>query len=48
MSWARQMADRKKVNKTLVRCKNAKHEDKRKKVLERDARREERLYAKSF
>lgn len=43
MSWARKMADKRKINRILVRCKNSKHEDKRKKVMERELRRENSL-----
>jgi len=40
MSWARKMADRKIINKVLVRCKNTRHGDKRTKVVERELRKE--------
>lgn len=42
MGWARKMADKKKLNQVLVRCKNAKHDDKRARALERDERRQAR------
>lgn len=45
MSWARRMAEKKKINDVLVRCKNRKHVDKRRKVEERNARFEEKHYA---
>ena len=40
MSWARRMADKAKINKILVRCKNTRHGDKRKKILEKNLRKE--------
>jgi hypothetical protein len=42
MGWARKMADKKKLNQVLVRCKNSKHDDKRTRALERDDRRQAR------
>jgi hypothetical protein len=42
MSWARKMADKRKINRVLVRCKNVRHNDKRTKVMERELRKEER------
>lgn len=44
MSWARKMADKRKVNKVLVRCKNTRHEDKRQRALTRDELRQARDY----
>lgn len=40
MSWARKMAERKKVNQVLVRCKNVRHQDKRTKVMQRELQKE--------
>jgi hypothetical protein len=48
MSWARRMADKKKLNRVLVRCKNAKHEDKRERALERDNKRTARDFRVAF
>jgi hypothetical protein len=42
MSWARKMADKHKINRVLVRCKNVKHQDKKRKALERAAKQEEK------
>lgn len=44
MNWARKMAEKKKVNDILVRCKNSRHSDKRKKRIEREQREEIRKY----
>jgi hypothetical protein len=40
MGWARQQADKAKINKILRRCKNTKHADKRKKLLDKETRNE--------
>ena len=48
MSWARRMADKKKLNRVLVRCKNARHEDKRERALERDNKRAARDFRVAF
>lgn len=40
MGWARQQADKAKVNKILRRCKNTKHADKRRKVWDNIVRQE--------
>ncbi len=40
MSWARKMAERKKVHQVLVRCKNVRHQDKRTKVMARELQKE--------
>ena len=48
MSWARKMADKKKLNKVLVRCKNARHEDKRQRALDRDERRQAKDFRIAF
>lgn len=48
MSWARKMADKKKLNKVLVRCKNARHEDKRARSIERNERRQARDFRVAF
>jgi hypothetical protein len=32
MGWARQQADKAKINKILRRCKNTKHQNKKRKV----------------
>ena len=40
MGWARQQADKAKINKILRRCKNTKHTDKRRKVWDNITRQE--------
>ena len=48
MSWARKMVDKRKLNRVLVRCKNAKHDDKRARAQERDERRQARDFRVAF
>jgi len=44
MNWARKMADKKKLNEVLVRCKNSRHENKRRKYQDREVTKELRNY----
>lgn len=44
MSWGRRMAEKKRINEVLVRCKNSRHSDKRKKREERELRKELKNY----
>lgn len=47
MTWAKINFERKQVNRVLVRCKNGKHDDKRKRILEREERQELRASRQS-
>ena len=42
MNWARRQAAKKGLNEVLVRCKNARHADKRKRVMDRETRKEQK------
>lgn len=44
MGWARQQADKAKINKILRRCKNTKHSNKRQKALDKLTRNEQNGY----